>query len=197
MYDYNYGKEAYHYRNYVPDLSGATVNFIEEPTYILSSTPSETLAYNFMQDAKIRAADDSFDALLKSRLKQSEDQIDLILGEIKNRDVLTYDNLHRLYDDLLRIDNWRNEIPYPQNYSKDNNWSDLNKSELQIRDQIRREMKDAHKDQAFPNKDLRESLLEFKLQNTKQDSIDDLINIEEMTPEDLLNQSNQPENENS
>ncbi len=72
-----------------------------------------------------------------------------------------------LYEDLLKINNWRLERPFPDYYSKDRIWADLNRSELQIREQIRREMKDSARDMSFPQKDLRESLLEFKLQTHK------------------------------
>jgi len=49
--------------------------------------------------------------------------------------------------------------------------------ELQIRDQIRRELKDFAKDIAFPAKDLRESLLEFKLQNQKANMMGGLDDV--------------------
>ncbi len=52
--------------------------------------------------------------------------------------------------------------------------------ELQIRDQIRRELKDAAKDTAFPAKDLREGLLEFKLQNQKSQMMMDMNDVNDV-----------------
>ncbi|VBB44964.1 hypothetical protein TRIP_B350131 [uncultured Desulfatiglans sp.] len=97
----------------------------------------------------------------------SEDRVSLILGEIHGRETLKHDNLARLYDDLLKVRNWRLERPFPEYYQKDRIWSDLNRMEIQIREQIRRELKDAARDTSFPQKDLRESLIDFKLQSQK------------------------------
>jgi len=91
----------------------------------------------------------------------------LVLEEITGRERLREENLSDLYQDLLRIDNWRLERPIDQYYQKDKTWLDLNKMELQIRDQIRRELKDCARDTSFPQKDLRESLLDFKQQTQK------------------------------
>ena len=47
--------------------------------------------------------------------------------------------------------------------------------ELQVREQIRRELKDFAHHIAFPQKDLRESLLECKLQNRKSEMMEDTL----------------------
>ena len=94
------------------------------------------------------------------------------MSEIKDRDSLLKDNIARLYDDLLRVQNWRLERPFPHCYATDRTWTDLNKMELNLRDQIRRELKDAAKDGAFARKDLRETLIEFKQQQQKANMLD-------------------------
>ena len=113
------------------------------------------------------AAGHGFDDFFKQKVEHSQDRVDLILGEITGREQLKSDNLIRLYDDLLRVDQFRAQIPFPQKYQKDNAWSGLNDQELRLREQIRRELKESAKDLSFPNKDMRESLLEFKLRNAK------------------------------
>ena len=50
--------------------------------------------------------------------------------------------------------------------------------ELQLRSELRRELKDAAKDTAFPSKDLRESLLESKIQEQKSKMLDDMGGLE-------------------
>ncbi len=97
----------------------------------------------------------------------SEDRVNLVLEEITGRERLREENVLDLYQDLMRVDNWRLEIPFDQYYQKDRTWSDLNKMELQIRDQIRRELKDCARDTSFPQKELRESLLYFKQKTQK------------------------------
>jgi len=167
-------KEAYDYHNYMSSLEGATLS-VKNPasTYILKNiTPYQTayhLAESFKEGVKSRENSSDFDDLFSQKLELSDDKIKLILAEIEARSALKYDNLKRLYQDLSRVENWRLSIPYPMNEAKDRTWADLNKSELQIWDSIRRELKDSHRDLSFPTKDLRESLLEFKLQKQKSD----------------------------
>ena len=115
----------------------------------------------------------------------AEDRIDLILGELDSRDRLKYENLGRLYSDLLRVSSWRRELPFPDRYQRGRTWTQLNQMELSLRDQIRRELKDSVRDTAFPGKDLRESLLEFKLQNQKSQLLGGLDEVIEPTEDDM------------
>jgi hypothetical protein len=170
-------KEAYHYENYVPHLAGAKITIHPGMTFynLRTITPYkavEAMADSFREGVKSIETSPDFDDFFQQKIELSDDRINLVLSEMRSRDQLKYDNLNRLYDDLFRVSQWRVEIPFPQNYAKDKTWSDLNKSELQIRDQIRRELKDSAKDMAFPQKDLRESLLEFKLQSQKSKMMD-------------------------
>lgn len=180
-------KEAYHYQTqYLPGLEGTTINPVAGMQYIKMYQParngpatmSEEVAQAFMQDAYKTSKNADIEDLFKQKVDASSDRVGLILGEISERDRLKSDNLTRLYDDLLRVDNWRLERPYPLSYAKDRTWTDLNKMELQLRDQIRRELKDSVRDTSFPQKDLRESLLEFKLQNQKSQMIEGGLEME-------------------
>jgi len=176
-------KERYLYDNYTGMLStnGAKLTLI--PPYIQSHfytnlpppqaySPSEMQAYTFMESAKSDSESSDIDDIFKSKLVHSEDNIGLILSQIRDRDTLKYDNLARIYDDLFRVDQFRAEIPYPQKYNKDSTWTDLNNSELKLREQIRRELQTSTHDLSFLSNDLRNSLLEFKLQNKKQSMMD-------------------------
>jgi hypothetical protein len=176
-------KEAYDYQKYVPNLSGARLKVVSrtasyKPQKPTSYTVPQAMADSFMEGVRSIQKAPDFDDMFIQKVDLAEDRTNLILGEIRGRDYLRYDNLARLYDDLLKVNIWRLEIPFPENYQKGRAWNDLNKMELQLRDQIRRELKDFAKDTAFPAKDLRESLLEFKLHNLKvtmMGGLDDVI----------------------
>lgn len=177
-------KEAYLYQNYIQNLDGAKVKVLYSPSYTkpyhsVQYTRPGYVAEAFIKETRNPQIKADFDDFFGQRVEQSQDRIALILGELKSRSQLNYENLNRLYDDLFRIDNWRTEIPFPDNYLKGRTWESFNQMELQIRDQIRRELKDFAKDTAFPTKDLRESLLEFKLQSQKSKMMD-LGSLDEM-----------------
>jgi hypothetical protein len=161
--------EAYRYTNYIKKLTGSKINILPPticPIENLSTLNSHyALASSFMESANKSTG--GIDDFFAQKKELSEDKVSLILGELNLREDLKNNNLTMLYEDLTRITNWRLERPFPLSYSKDKLWSDLNRSELQIREQIRKELKDAARDAAFPQKDLRESLLDFKLQAQK------------------------------
>ena len=170
----NFGKEAYGYHNHIQNLQGAKVRIIPgieylrpRHTYSVPYSPTEQTVSSFMHASQEPQESSGFDDFFKQKVEHSQDRVDLILGEITGRERLKSDNLIRLYDDLLRVDQFRAQIPFPQKYQKDNAWSGLNDQELRLREQIRRELKESAKDLSFPSKDMRESLLEFKLRNAK------------------------------
>lgn len=173
-------KDAYLYENHIQSLTGSQVNIIPRMPPVAGDntkryTPqldSISAAGSFIKNVQNSPTSADIEDFFKQKIEVSEDRVKLILYEIISRDRLRYENLKQLYEDLFRIDQWRAEIPFPQYYLKDRTWSDLNRMELQIRDQIRREMKDFVRDTAFPSKDLREGLLEFKLQNQKSKMVD-------------------------
>jgi len=186
MSDIDQEQEAYHYHNYISKFDGAKIKELPEMAYIRNynlhnNTPyttAETMADVFMESVRSSQNIVDFEDIFKQKVNLSQDTINLVLSEISGRDRLKSDNLKQLYDDLLKIDNWRLERPFPENYKKDNLWNDMNKMHLQIREQIRREMKDFARDTSFPQKDLRNSLLEHKLQNQKSQMIESGLEME-------------------
>lgn len=173
-------KEAYSYQNYIANFEGATLRVISKtlppavcyPLKNESYGMTEYAAKNFIQRVKDTDCKDDFEDFSNHKLELKEDKIELVLKEMATRDDIKYRNLKSLYDDLLTISNWRLERPYPDKYIKDRIWSDLNKMEFLLRDQIRKELKDFSRDTSFGQKDLRESLLEFKIQDHKSRMLD-------------------------
>jgi hypothetical protein len=174
-------KEAYTYKDYLPGFDGATIREVPGTSFYSAYKPSRITHYQaasmmadgFMEIARSKANVPEIDNFMGQKVELSEDKTRLILADITQRNSLKYDNLIRLYDDLLRIDNWRCQRGYPQNYATDKPWSDLNKMEMQVRNDIRRELKDASKDIGFNSRDLREGLLEFKVNARKEHMLDD------------------------
>ena len=164
-------KEANYYQNYISSFKGAKITVI--PTmdfpinYNVKTKTPYMLAEYFMKQAEIPGTTSYLDDLFNQKKELAEDKVNLVLEEITGRERLREENVSDLYEDLMRINNWRLEIPFDQYYQKDRTWSDLNKMELQIRDQIRRELKDSARDTSFPQKELRESLLYFKQKTQK------------------------------
>ena len=135
------------------------------------------LAEYFMKQAEIPGTTSYLDDLFNQKKELAEDKVNLVLEEITGRERLREENVSDLYQDLMRINNWRLERPIDQYYQRDNAWLDLNKMELQIRDQIRRELKDCARDTSFPQKELRESLLDFKQQTKKAQMMEEGLDM--------------------
>jgi hypothetical protein len=183
-------KESYHYRNYIQKPEEAKLKTVPEMKYAIPDCVSEKAQYGmvetlekaFMDDVSSSNEEVDFEDIFNQKVELSQDRISLITGEIMQRDWLRYENLKRLYDDLLRIENWRLKRTWPQNYATDKLWSDMNRMELDIRKQIRQELNIASKDMTFPRKDLREGLLEFKLQNQKKKMVESGLEMELDSP---------------
>jgi hypothetical protein len=124
-------------------------------------------AQAFMDSVQKSTENFTIDDIFHQKLSLAEDRTSLILNEILEKDVIHKSNLSSLYEELFMIDQWRAQRSFPENYLKDKTWMELNKMELQIRDQIRREIKDSMRTRSFNEKDLREALLDFKNQNQK------------------------------
>lgn len=187
-------KEAYSYEKYFGSFNGAKVRPIYCPftftgyfTAPKNYSPLTARSYDFLNQPESQNQDDSID-FFQQKLGLAQDKTDLILDQIRDRDSLKYDNLDRLYEDLLRLDNWRLEHDPSGYLVHDKMWQDFSKMELDIRAQIRRELNDFAKDTAFPGKDLRESLLEFKLQKSKSDMLGG--GLEEMMEPDGSSETN-------
>ena len=185
----NHIKEAYLYSRHLDDIGlfsntndakirvlPGIFNYLRvyDPKRNSAYTMTEEVAKAFMEDATKPQKESQLEDFTKSEIELSENNINLILGEIQGRERLRNDNMKSLYDDLFRVYNWRNCRSFPENLATDRIWGDLNKMELDLRDKIRRELKDSVRDTSFPQKDLRESLLEFKTKNTESQSLGDL-----------------------
>lgn len=164
-------KESNYYHHYVSSPKAAKITVIPSMDILIDYTSKRDSPYmvaeEFMKNSETLGKTSYLDDFFNQKKELSEDKIKLVLEEITGRERLREENLSGLYEDLLRINNWRLERPIQQYYQKDGTWSDLNKMELQIRDQIRRELKDCARDTSFPQKELRESLLDFKGQTKK------------------------------
>lgn len=173
----NYLNKAYHYGWNQANSQGTSMKVVPFEPYIRvctgqsSLSQADSVARSFLESCQNPQGDD-LDDFMGQKVELAEDRTHLILEQICGGDRVKDFNLNSLYEDLLKIGKWRMERPISEYHMKDKTWTDLNKMELQIRDQIRREIKDAAKDLAFPHKDLRESLLDFKKQKTKAQMLD-------------------------
>jgi hypothetical protein len=164
-------KEANYYHHYVSGPKTAKLTVLPTVDFSLDYPSKRSSAYIIAEDFMTKSESSNkasyLDDFFGQKKELSEDRVRLVLEEITGRERLREENISDLYNDLLRINNWRLERGIHQYYQKDRSWSDLNKMELQIRDQIRRELKDCARDTSFPQKELRESLLDFKQQTQK------------------------------
>ena len=174
-------KEANYYQNYITSLQGAKLTVLPTMDFSIDYTSRKNTPYivaeEFMKRAESPSKMSYLDDFFNQKKELSEDRVNLVLEEITGRERLREENVSDLYQDLMRINNWRLERPIDQYYQKDRIWADLNKMELQIRDQIRRELKDCARDTSFPQKDLRESLLDFKQQTQKAQMMEEGLDM--------------------
>jgi len=175
-YQFNH-KDKYLYDNYFSTHKDATITPVPIEKYkpVMDFT-SDLLEPVSTQQLKVERFVNSVenpdntavvDDIFHQKLSLTQDRTYLIINEILEKETQHKQNLSMLYDDLVMVDNWRIQRPYPESYSKDKTWMDFNKLELQIRDQIRREVKDSMRSVSFNEKDLREALLDFKKQSQK------------------------------
>ncbi|MCP3931500.1 MAG: hypothetical protein GY705_20635 [Bacteroidetes bacterium] len=125
----------------------------------------------FITQAKQDNTETNFD-FFANKVNLAEDKINLLREDIQNRHYLIHSNLANLYQELLIIDQWRLQRPYPEIYSRDATWLKLNQMEFKVREQIRGEMKEGFKDLTFHQNDLREAALDFKKQQQKSNMLD-------------------------
>jgi hypothetical protein len=108
-------------------------------------------------------------------------KISLILGWLRERRHTFRQNLRNCYASLLRIGNLRIQLPFDKTYYKGREWSDLNKMELQVIEQINRERSELFRDCSPFVRDLIQALCEYQAEKSKDaafnlGSIDELIN---------------------
>jgi len=168
----NHQKEAYGYENYVGKLTGGKIKEVRMPyvfvTPTLQYSPSPFLDENTLTAQSEAVSSDDF---LGMKVDMAKDKISLITGQINARRGLSYDIIGRIYDDLFLVEKLRTGLPFPDKYQCGKPWSDLNSFELQLKSEIRRELRESSKDTAFPEKDLRDSVLDFKVQKSKSDML--------------------------
>ena len=201
MYSPNYQKEAYLYSDFF-----STQNSRSKPKmYILPSIlsyvrhydPKQHTPYTMTKEmAKVFQSDSTnpqnapdLEDMAQSEIDIAQSRTDLILGNIKEREDLRNQNLDSLYKDLFRIYNWRNCRTFPETNATDKTWLEFNKMELDIRDKIRRELKDSSKDTSFAGKDLRESLLDHRSKSLESMALDNVSLDEDIDQMDELNQT--------
>ena len=136
------------------------------------------IANEFME--KVRQANQAGTEpdILAQKVDLAEDKTGLTLSEISQRENLRNENLNRLYDDLLRIENCKIQVQAREWYLTGKTQIDLLKLEIQARDLIRRELKEAARDIGFVNKELRQNLIEAKQEHQKKALLDDGLEFE-------------------
>ena len=168
-------KNNYNYEAYISSFQEATIRLLPTLPYMTPPTLPERdiaakAAFTLIERAAVSGTEQKNDAFdfFSQKNEIARDKADLIWADIQERATLRNNNIRQLYDELLRIDNWRLERPFPESYQKDRIWLDFIKMEIKIREQIRRELQDSLRDTSFSKKDFRESALDFKKLQQKQ-----------------------------
>ena len=126
----------------------------------------------FMNDISDPSKSVSIDDIFSLKVEQAEQRVYLILAELLTRKNLFNKNIESLNNDLVRIKNWRLELPYDQAYSKSRNWMECNKMEIQIFAQIRQERSSFFRDASGTLREFREALLEHRAEHKKSKMFD-------------------------
>ena len=162
------------YHSYLNNLSGAVMRVLQTRPYIPPAHPDRNAAslaaltfINKPSPNEGQPENSEFD-FLKQKNELAQGKVQLISADVYERMSLKNDNIKALYDELLLIDNWRLSRPFSESSQKDKVWLDLNKMELKVREQIRRELQDNLRDTMFNKKDLRESVLDYKKLQQKE-----------------------------
>ena len=181
-------KEAYEYANHRVSWSGAKLKVIPQVPYALAQATGQyrcpnNHAYSFDEDIDNSHSGSHFgDDLLGMKVDIAKDKIGHSRRLIGARMRTHYDIISRIYDDLFAVEKLRAGLPFPLKYEHGKTWSDLNRHELDLRAEIRRELRELAKDTAFPAKDLGQSVLEFKVQSAKNKiltgGLDDVIELD-------------------
>ena len=163
-------KEAYDYSDYIGNLDGAKVKIV--PKDWIYEGRRKGRFEGVMDPTATDSAD--FPAIKKARYR---DKVDLVLDELSRREAVKYDNLMRIYGDLLDVYCAKVQLDPTHFYTKSKTWLDLFNQELNLKKQIRSELRDLYKDTSHATKELRESLLEYKVQAQKYKlfSIEDVL----------------------
>ena len=170
----SYEKERYHYQNYIGKFAGAKVRVLPTETYKIASYTPFKSALDILNEPPGRVPIDDFMALKVGRYR---DKVDLILDELGRRERVKVDNLDRIYNDLLNVYEAKIQLDSSHFYTKSQPWRDLFNQELNLKVQIRSELRDMYRDTQRASEQLRDSLLEHKIQGQKMRmfSIEDVL----------------------
>ena len=125
---------------------------------------AESFLESILKNEKSFNPDDPF----QDKLEIGMDKIDLFLELIAQQEMIRYENLASLYNDLFTLDKMQKERPFPENYKRDQIWLKITEDKLRVYDSIRKEMKDHAKMLSFISKEMVDSLIDFKRQKQKE-----------------------------
>ena len=167
-------KEAYQYKQYLYkaglDNDIYVIPFVH---YIKPKYQRNDIAYEFLKSADECPADDFF----KIKSESFRDHIDLVVDTLGRRDRITYGNLMSLRGDLMDIYQAKVQLDDTHFHTQSQSWQNIFKQELEIKRQIRSELKEMYKDTSRASEELRNALLEYKIKSQKQKlfSIEDAL----------------------
>jgi hypothetical protein len=164
------GNNGYDYSDYIGKLDGGKVRVV--PKDWIYAKKKRGRFEGIMDPTATDSAD--FPAIKSAKYR---DKIDLVLDELSRREAVKYDNLMRIYGDLLNVYELKFQLDPTHFYTKSKAWLDLFNQELNLKKQIRSELRDMYRDTGLASKELRESLLEYKVsaQKYKLFSIEDVL----------------------
>lgn len=161
--------EHYEYRDGIEKLEGSKIKVVP---FWTPCKPAYTAWESVLRPTRTDSAD--FPAIKSAKYR---DKVDLVLEELLRREKVKYKNLMKIYGDLLDVYQAKIELDPSHFYTKSKAWLDLFGQELNLKKQIRSELRDMYKDTLQASKELRESLLEYKVQAQKYKlfSIEDVL----------------------
>lgn len=115
----------------------------------------------------------SLDDIFNLPVEQGQMKIELLislLGHIKFR---AENDLKHINFDLVRVGNWRLELPYDQAYNKSKNWLELNKLEIQLRSEKRQVQSGLTKNTLGIMNQIIYALVEHRKEHKKQELFKD------------------------
>ena len=170
----DFEKERYHYQNYIGNFAGAKVKVLPTAFYETATYTPSASALDILNEPPGKVEIDDFMAL---KVGKYRDKVDLIMDELSKRERVKYDNLCSIHDDLLNVYEAKIQLDPSHFYTKSQHWRDLFSQELNLKKQIRSELRDMYRDTQRTGTDLRDSLLEYKIQSQKfkMFSIEDVL----------------------
>ena len=172
---YEFEKEAYDYRNYFKGgLAGSKIKVLPSSCYIQEPYVPFVSAYDLLYNQKSMP---ELEDPMQLKSFKYRDKIDLIIDDLGRREKIKYDNLCRIHDDLMDVYQAKVSLDPSHFYTKSQPWRDLFSQELNLKQQIRSELRDMYRDTQRASEQLRDSLLEHKIQSHKMKmfSLEDVL----------------------